>query len=115
MSGSREQATLRQSRGGRVEDRWRVVIAAAIVLALPLGGCKGLRPPYEQLPVGTCVRESDAGSAVVPCAEPHTHKVIAIVGGAGEACPANTVMYASPADPDDGLMTTCFQADAAGE
>lgn len=98
-----------------MDGRWRVVVAAAIVLALPLGGCKGLRGPYEQLPVGTCVRVSDEGTATVSCADPHTHRVTAIVAGAGETCPANTVMYASPADPDDGLMTTCFQADTAGE
>ena len=94
-----------------MDDRWRMVAAAALVLALPLGGCRAFRQPYEQLPVGTCVRESDAGSVVVPCAEPHTHKVSAVVAGDGEACPTDTVMYASPADPDDGLMTTCFQAD----
>ena len=98
-----------------MKDRWRVVVAAAIVLSLPLGSCKGLHGPYVQLPVGTCVRESDEGSAVVPCAEPHTHRVIAIVAGDGKACPADTVMYASPADPDVGLMTTCFQADAVAE
>lgn len=96
-----------------MEDRWRVVVAAAIVLALLLGGCKIFRQPYVPLPVGTCVRESDEGSAVVSCAEPHTHRVTAIVVGDGEACPGNTVMYSSPADPDDGLMTTCFQAHKA--
>lgn len=97
-----------------MEDRWRVVVATAIVLALPLGGCRdsGQR---DLLPVGTCVRVSEEGTAAVSCAEPHTHRVSAIVAGEGEACPMDTVMYAHPADPDDGLMTTCFQADAATE
>ena len=96
-----------------MEDRWRVVVAAAIVLALPLAGCKDIGQ-QDLLPVGTCVRVSDEGTATVSCAEPHTHKVIAIAGEA-EACPRDTDMFAQPADPDDGLMTTCFQADAAAE
>jgi hypothetical protein len=98
-----------------MEDRWWVVVAAAIVLALPLGGCRdgGQRDPW---PVGTCVRVSDEGSmATVSCADPHTHRVSAIVAGEGEACPRDTDIYSSPADPHDGLMTWCFQRDAAGE
>ena len=97
-----------------MEDRWRVVVAAAIVLALPLGGCRGIGQ-RNLWPVGTCVRASDEGTAPVPCAEPHTHRVTAIVAGDGEACPGDTVMYASPADPDDGLLTTCFRADTTPE
>ncbi len=97
-----------------MNDRWRVVAAAAIVLALPLGGCRDIGQ-RDVWPVGTCVRVSDQGTTAVSCAEPHTHRVSAIVAGDGTACPGDTVMYASPADPDDGLMTTCFQADAAGE
>ena len=97
-----------------MEDRWRLVVAAAIVLSLPLGGCRDIGQ-RDLWPVGTCVRVSDEGTAPVSCAAPHTHRVIAIVAGEGEACPVDTVMYASPADPDDGLMTTCFQADAAAE
>ena len=97
-----------------MNDRWRVAVAAAIVLALPLGGCRAFRQPYVQLPVGTCVRESDEGSAVVSCAEPHTHRVIAVVG-AGEACPPESDMGSVPADPHDGLLTTCYAPDAAGE
>ena len=98
-----------------MDDRWRVVVAAAIVLALPLGGCRDIGQ-RDVWPVGTCVRVSDEGStAPVSCAEPHTHRVIAIVAGEGEACPGDTDMYAQPADPDDGLMTACFQADAAAE
>ncbi len=96
-----------------MEHRWRVGVAAAIVLAMTLGGCKD-RGQRDLLPVGTCVRVSDAGTATVSCAEPHTHRVIAIAGEA-EACPRDTDMYAQPADPDDGLMTTCFQADAGAE
>ena len=97
-----------------MEYRWRMVVAAAIVLALPLGGCRdsGQRDLW---PVGTCVRASDKSTTAVSCAEPHTHRVSAIVAGDGEACPGDTVMYASPADPDDGLMTTCFQPDAVAE
>lgn len=96
-----------------MEDRWRVVVAAALVLAMTLGGCKTIGQ-QDLLPVGTCVRVSDEGTATVSCAEPHTHKVIAIAGE-GEACPMDTDMFAQPADPDDGLMTTCFRADAAAE
>jgi hypothetical protein len=108
--GIRERAALRHGRGMHMDDRWRIVIAAAVVLALPVGGCRDGRR-WEPWPVGTCVRESDdGGSAVVSCAEPHTHKVTAIVAGDGDACPGNTVMYSTPADPDDGVMTTCFQA-----
>lgn len=95
-------------------NRCRVVVAAAIMLALPLGGCEGIGQPYVDLPVGTCVRVSDEGTATVSCAEPHTHRVIAIVGE-GEDCPPESDMGSQPADPDDGLTTTCFQADAAGE
>jgi len=98
-----------------MEGRWMVVVTAALVLALPLGGCRAFRQPYVPLPVGTCVRASDEATTPVPCAEPHTHRVSAIVAGDGEACPGDTVMYSSPADPHDGLMTTCFQRDAGGE
>lgn len=102
------------TRPGGMEGRWRVVVAAAIVLALPLGGCRGFRQ-NDSLPVGTCVRVSDEGTAAVSCTEPHTHRVSAIVAGEGGACPRDTVMYASPADPDDGVMTTCFALDSAAE
>ena len=85
------------------------MVAVAIVLALPLGGCQD-RSQRDLLPVGTCVRVADEGRATVSCAEPHTHKVIAIAGQA-EACPIDTDMYAQPADPDDGLITECFQTD----
>lgn len=95
-------------------NRWRVMVAAATMLAVPLSGCEGTGQRYVDLPVGTCVRVSDEGTVTVACAEPHTHRVIAIVGE-GEACPPGSNMGSVPADPDDGLMTTCFQADAAGE
>ena len=95
-----------------MSHRWRVVVAAAIVLALPLGGCRGVRQG-DSWPVGTCVRVSDdGGMATVSCAEPHTHRVSAIVAGEGAACPRDTAIYASPADPHDGQMTTCFEGDA---
>ena len=94
--------------------RWIVVVAAAIVLAVPIGGC-GRIGQEALLPVGTCVRVSDEGTATVSCAEPHTHKVTAIVADDGQTCPRDTVMYSSPADPDDGRVTTCFRADSARE
>ncbi len=97
-----------------MRDRRRVAVATVIVLALPLGGCRGLRQPEVPLPVGTCVRQSDEGSTVVSCAEPHTHKVIAIVGE-GEDCPPESNMASVPADPVDGVLTTCFKGDVAGE
>jgi hypothetical protein len=97
-----------------MRNRWRVVAAVAIVLTLPLGGCRGVGQ-RDQMPVGTCVRESDEGTGIVSCAEPHTHRVIAIVAGDGEDCPPETVMYSQPADRDDGLMTTCFRAEGAAE
>jgi hypothetical protein len=98
-----------------MQDRWRVVIATAIVLALPLGGC-GDSGQRDSWPVGTCVRVSDEGdTAAVSCAEPYTHEVIAIVAGDGEACPGDTDMYFQPADRGDGLMTTCLRAVAAVE
>jgi hypothetical protein len=87
------------------------VVVAAILLALPLGGCKLGR--LDVLPVGTCVRESAEGTATVPCAEPHTHRVIAVVAGEGGACPPDTDMAASPADPDEGRWTICFQTHTA--
>jgi hypothetical protein len=98
-----------------MEGRWMVAVTAALALALSLGGCRAFRQPYVPLPVGTCVRASDAGTATVPCADPHTHRVSANVAGDGAACPPDTVMYASPADPDDGLLTTCFRADTTPE
>ena len=89
-------------------SRWKTLVAAAIVLALPLGGCRAFRQPYVPPAVGTCVNESETGTPVVPCSEPHTHRVTAVVAGDGDACPADTVMYETPADSDDGLVTTCF-------
>ena len=86
------------------------VIAAAIVLALPLGGCRVGVAQQDSLPVGTCVRVDGRGTTAVPCSDPHTHKVIAIAAGA-EACPSETDMFSQPADPDDGGMTTCFRSD----
>jgi hypothetical protein len=92
-------------------ERWRRVVAAVLVLALPLAGCQ--RPfdsARDLLPVGTCVQVSDQGEVVVPCAEPHTHKVIAIAPRA-EECPGETTIYASPADPHDGTVTACYVRD----
>jgi hypothetical protein len=93
-----------------MNHRWNVV-TAAVVLVLMLAGCRGVSP-YVSLPVGTCVLENDRGTTAVPCTEPHTHKVIAIVQR-DEDCPPKTDMFSEPADPDDGLTTTCFQSDTA--
>jgi hypothetical protein len=94
-----------------MRHRWTIV-AAAIALALPLGGCKGIAE-FVSLPVGTCVRADEAGTTPVPCADPHTHKVIAIAP-TPEGCPVDTSMAATPADPDDGTTTTCFRSDTGG-
>ena len=89
-------------------DRRRSVLVAAMVVAALVGGCRGAAPE-RPLPVGTCVRSDDRGTTPVPCGALHTHKVIAVVQGA-EACPIETDMTSQPADPDDGLTTTCFQS-----
>ncbi len=110
-----ERAAPQQGRGGSIGNRWRLLVAAVVVLALSLGGCKGIGQQNLGFPVGTCVKSSDDGTlTTVSCAEPHTHRVIAIAGD-GESCPPESNMQSQPADPDDGLMTWCFQADAAGE
>jgi hypothetical protein len=97
-------------RGVDMNQRWAVV-RAATVLAVLFAGCRAV-VPQEALPVGTCVLVHDQGTTVVPCSEPHSHKVIAIAPRA-EACPTGTDMYSQPADPDDGLTTTCFQSHTA--
>jgi hypothetical protein len=80
---------------GRVVPATRIVVAA-IVLALSLAGC-GQPERWEPLPVGTCVRASDEGTPVVPCTEPHTHRVVAVVDDP-HRCPPETSMASSPAD-----------------
>ena len=94
--------------------RWSLVVGAAIALALPLAGC-GHFGRWDPPPVGTCVRASDQAEVVVPCSEPHTHRVIAIVPGQGEACPPETVMWATPADPHHVQVTVCYGPDLRGE
>ena len=90
-------------------NRHRSRIAAALVVAVALGGCSGVGQ-RQQWAVGTCVQVTEGGgTTAVACALPHTHKVIAIAARA-EACPSETDMFAQPADPDDGSLTTCFQA-----
>ena len=85
-------------------------ITQAIVLASLLVGCRGAAQ-VESWAVGMCAQVGEAGgTAAVACTEPHTHKVIAIAPRA-EECPIETDLYASPADPDDGLTPTCFQSD----
>jgi hypothetical protein len=83
---------------------------AAATLLLTLGGC-GHRVPPDTLAVGVCVVSDARGDRPVPCGEPHTHRVIAVVPRA-DNCPRETVMFSSPADPDVGTTTTCFVADA---
>ena len=95
-----------------MHHRWNVV-ARAIVLVLLLGGCRGAAQ-QDSLPVGTCVQVNEGGTTAVGCTEPHTHKVIAIAQRA-EDCPSETDMFSQPADPDEGLTTTCFQSDTATE
>ncbi len=89
------------------------VVTRAIVLVLLLGGCRG-GIQQESLSVGTCVQVDEVGTTVVACTDPHTHKVIAIAQRA-EECPSETDMFSQPADPDEGLTTTCFQSDTAAE
>ena len=95
-----------------MSHRWSVV-TRAILLVLLVAGCRG-GAQQESLSVGTCVHVNEAGTTVVPCTDPHTHKVIAIAQRA-EACPSETDMFSQPADPDEGLTTTCFQSDTATE
>jgi hypothetical protein len=92
-----------------MDDRWRVLAAAAALILL-LGGCwpAGQR---DVLAVGTCVVSDENGTTPVACGEAHTHKVIA-VAARPEECPRETDMFAQPADPDDGTTTECFQTDA---
>jgi hypothetical protein len=93
-----------------MNQRWNVVMAATVMAGL-LASCGG-GAPQDPLPVGTCVLVHDQGTTVVPCTEPHSHKVIAIVPRA-EACPIETDLGSQPADPDDGPTTTCFQSHTA--
>ena len=82
------------------------------MLVLLLSGCRGVGQ-QDSWTVGTCVQVNEAGgTTAVACTEPHTHKVIAIAQRA-EECPIETDMFSQPADPDDGLTTTCFQSDPA--
>jgi hypothetical protein len=88
----------------------RIVLVLGLA-AILVAGCGLLHRPFDPardlLPVGTCVLASDRGETVVPCTEPHTHKVVAIAPRA-EACPPETAMFASPADPHDGSVTACY-------
>jgi hypothetical protein len=96
-----------------MNHRWNV-ITRAIVLLMLLGGCRAASQE-DSLPVGTCVQATEGGgTTAVACTERHTHKVIAIARRA-EECPRETDMFSQPADPDDGLTTTCFQSDTASE
>ena len=95
-----------------MNHRWKA-LAAVVVLALPLGGCQHVSQ-RDVLAVGTCVVSDDKGTTPVACGEAHTHKVIA-VAPRPEDCPRETDMFASPADPDQGTITECFQKDAAAK
>ena len=94
-----------------MHHRWNVV-TAAVVLVVLLAGCRAAPPQESWTTVGTCVLVDDRGTTAVPCTEPHSHKVIAIAKRA-EECPPTTDMYSQPADPDDGLTTTCFRSHTA--
>lgn len=93
-----------------MNHRWKALAAAAL-LALPLGGCQHVGQ-RDLLAVGTCVVEDDKGRTPVACGEAHTHKVIAIAARP-EDCPRETDMFAQPADPSQGTTTECFQKDVA--
>lgn len=88
--------------------RWRALTAALI---LALGGCSHPAQP-DVFAVGTCVVSNGNGTKPVACDEAHTHKLIALAARP-EECPRETDMFASPADPDDGTTTQCFQIDTA--
>ena len=109
--GSPVRGTVSGIRGSTMNSRWKAVAAATLLLTV--GGCAHRVPP-DTLAVGTCILSDDQGHRSVPCDKPHTHKVIAIVPRA-EECPSTTDMFATPADPDDGLTTTCFQSHWATE
>jgi hypothetical protein len=93
-----------------MERGWRA-LAVAVVLSLPIAGCRqaGQR---DLLAVGTCVVSDEQGTRPVGCGEAHTHRVIAIAPRP-EDCPSETTMASTPADPDDGTVTECFQSDAS--
>ena len=94
-----------------MRHRWSG-ITQAIVLVLLLGSCRGAAQ-QDSWTVGMCAQVSEGGgTTAVACTEPHTHKVIAIARRA-EECPSETDMFSQPADPDDGLTTTCFQSNTA--
>ena len=85
--------------------------ALAATLILILGGCSNGAQP-DVLAVGTCVVSDDSGTKPVDCGQAHTHKLIAIAARP-EECPPETDLFATPADPDDGTTTECFQMDTA--
>lgn len=97
--------------------RWAVVVAAVILLAVPLGGCvEIMRHPIAQgdswpPPIGTCVWSDDGYDATVPCTQAHTQRLVAIVDGQGDRCPGETSIYETPADPGDRQLTACYQWD----
>jgi hypothetical protein len=96
-----------------MRHRWSG-ITQAIVLVFLLSGCRGAAQ-QDSWTVGMCAQvNEDGGTTAVACTEPHTHKVIAVAQRA-EECPSETDMFSQPADPDDGLTTTCFQSDTATE
>ena len=94
-----------------MSHRW-IGITQAIVLPLLLCACRGAAQ-QDAWTVGACAQVNEGGgTTAVACTEQHTHKVIAIAQRA-EECPSGTDMFSQPADPDDGLTTTCFQAHTA--
>jgi hypothetical protein len=92
----------------------RIRFTQAIVLALLLCACRG-NGRQDSWTAGMCAQvNGDGGTTAVACTAPHTHMVIAIAPRA-EECPSATDMFSLPADPDDGLTTTCFQSHTATE
>lgn len=97
-----------------MSDR-RITFTQALVLALLLSACRGNgRQEEDSWTVGMCALVNEDGTTAVACTAPHTHKVIAIVPRP-EECPSTADMFSTPADPDDGLTTTCFRSHSATE
>ena len=93
-----------------MRHRWSG-ISQALVLVLLLCGCRG-GAQQDSWTIEMCALVNEGGTTAVACTEPHTHKVIAIAQRA-EECPSETNIFSQPADPDEGLTTTCFQSDTA--
>lgn len=73
----------------------RMAVSALLGVLATAGGCETSSPDFDaQYPEGTCMVVKGSGDLMsefgnAPCAEPHTHIVIARVA-AGAACPDGT-------------------------